>query len=71
MRSKSLYIELARHDIARFRFLLEAYDNLAIFSILDRFRAVGRVFFSPSQEEHVRQALIEIASSVHFQILAE
>ena len=44
-RNKAVYIELARQDIARFRFLLEAHDNLALFSVLDRFRAVGKVFF--------------------------
>ena len=32
-RSARLYVRLARQDIALFRFLLEAHDNLAVFTV--------------------------------------
>ncbi len=67
--SRALYIELSRQDIARFKFLLEAHDNLALFSVLDRFRAVGKVFFAPSQEREVRRILAALATSMSFRIL--
>ncbi len=70
-RSKAVYIELARQDIARFRFLLEAHDNLALFSVLDRFRAVGKVFFAPQQEQDVRRALAALASELCFRVLSD
>jgi hypothetical protein len=33
-RSEALYLRLARADVAMFRFLLEAWDNLALFTSL-------------------------------------
>lgn len=38
-----LYAEVPRERIAFFRFLLEAYDNLAIMSVVDRYRAVIKI----------------------------
>ncbi len=40
-----------------FRFLLEGYDNLAGFTVLDRHAALLRLFFSPHREGEVRAAL--------------
>jgi len=34
LRSEALYLRLARADVAMFRFLLEAWDNLALFTSL-------------------------------------
>ncbi len=47
-----------------FRFLLEAYDNLAGFTVLDRHAALLRLFFSPHREREVRAALEDIGRTV-------
>ena len=52
-----------------FRFLLEGYDNLAMFTVLDPREGLIKVLFSPHQEFEVRHALQEIADSVSLQIL--
>lgn len=51
-----------------FRFLLEARDNLAFFTVLDRRRALVRVVFSPCQQAEVEAALAEMSVDVPFTI---
>ena len=48
---------LAPRDVALFRFLLEAYDNLAYFTVLDAGEALLSVVCSPHQEEAALNAL--------------
>lgn len=43
-----------------FRFLLEAYDNLAYFTVLDAREALLSVVYSPHQEDAALRALEDI-----------
>ncbi|MDO5484091.1 MAG: DUF4911 domain-containing protein [Desulfovibrionaceae bacterium] len=67
--SARLLLRLAARDVAMFRFLLEAYDNLAAFTVLERRPALLKVFFSPHQEEQVRRALADISQALPLEIL--
>ena len=51
------YIRIAPPDIALFRFLLEAHDNLALFTVVDRARGVLLLRYSPQQEAEVEEFL--------------
>ena len=62
--SGRLLVRLAPQDVALFRFLLEAYENLAFFTTLERRTALLKVMYSPQQENAVRAALAEIGESV-------
>ena len=62
--SGRLLVRLAPENVALFRFLLEAYENLAFFTTLERRAALLKVIFSPQQENAVRAALAEIGESV-------
>lgn len=55
--SQILYAEIPRDQIATYRFLIEAYDNLAIMSVVDRFRAVIKVRFTPDARKTVTSLL--------------
>ena len=55
--SSRLYIQLEPKHIALFRFFLEAEDNLAIFTVVDKFRAVLLLRFSPHQKKELLQVL--------------
>ena len=55
--SHILYAEIPRTKIALYRFLLEGYDNLAIMSVIDRYRAVVRLRFLPVAEQTLRQLM--------------
>ncbi len=62
--SKRLYIKIAPSSIGRFRFLLEAHDNLALFTAVDKFQGVLLLRFSPDQEEEVRGFLERITPEI-------
>lgn len=53
-----LYAEIPRQRIAVFRFLIEAYDNLAVMSVVDRYRAVIKLRFLPDAEATLRGLLL-------------
>ena len=65
--SSCLYIRLAPKDVAMFRFLLEAEDNLAYMSTVDRWACVLRVTFSPHQEAAVHRYLATIRAKIDFE----
>jgi hypothetical protein len=55
---------LAPQDVAMFRFLLEAYDNLAYFTVLDAGEALLSVVCSPHQADAACRALEDIGESL-------
>lgn len=55
--SRVLYAEVPRNEIALYRFLLEGYDNLAVMSVVDRYRAVIKLRFTPDAERTLRGVL--------------
>ncbi len=64
--SSCVYLEIKASDVGMFRFLLEAYDNLALFTVLDKYTALLKVFYSPHQENEVTARLEDIRSLVAF-----
>ena len=66
--STRLVVSLAPEDVGMFRFLLEGYDHLAGFTVLDRQAALLKVFCSPHQRLELWRALGEIASALHLEI---
>lgn len=68
-RSASLFLRLPARHIALFRFLLEAWENVAYFTVLDRREALIKVIFSPHMREEVERALTHIARAVPFRRL--
>ena len=67
--SAHLLIRLQPSAVGMFRFLLEAWDNLAGFTVLDRKEALIKVFFSPHQEAHVRRALAAVHTEVSLEFV--
>lgn len=55
--SSVLYVKVLPKDVGMFRFLLEARDNLALFTVLDRHGAVLKIMYSPHQKKLVVEAL--------------
>lgn len=56
-RSRTFYAEVPRAQIALYRFLLEGYDNLAVMSVVDRFRAVIRLRCTSHAEKTLQELL--------------
>lgn len=70
MISSCLYVRLAPADVAMFRFLLEAEDNLAYMSTVDRWASVLRVTFSPHQQKAVQEYLETMREQIVFEIIS-
>ncbi|GEM_PF-3327208 len=61
MRSRFWYVELPRDKIALFQWILGAYDGLAQFRTIDRFKAVVELMVPPGNEADV-EAVIKALS---------
>ncbi len=65
--SACMYVRIAPHDVAMFKFLLEAEDNLGYMSVVDRWRAALKVVFSPHQEKEIRAWLKAARQALEFE----
>jgi hypothetical protein len=64
LHSASLLVRLTPEHTGLFRFLLEAYEHMAFFTVLEHKTALLRLIFSPHREREVREALAQIAQSL-------
>ena len=67
--SDCVYIRVPSEQVAMFRFLLEAEDNLAYMTVVDRWKAVLRVVFSPHQRKNAMACLETIRERVPFTLI--
>ena len=68
-RSARLYIAIDSSKVHLFRFFLESRDNLGIMTVVDRWRAVLLLRFSPHQEKEVREFLEAARQSLPFSMV--
>jgi len=68
--SQRLYLRLAPYDVAMLRFLIEAHDNLAYVTIVDRFSAVAKISYAPGSEKAVRRFLADAGETLRLEVLA-
>jgi len=67
--SARVYVRVAPADIALFRFLLEANDNLGVFTVVNKFDGVLMVRFSPQQRREVERFLRQAATEMAIEVL--
>ncbi len=67
-RCARLLVRLAAEDLALFRFLLEGYDNLAYFTVLERRPALLKLVCAQESLAALRGALSEISQSLSLRI---
>ena len=63
-RSEYALVRTAPDQVHLFRFLLESYENLALFTVLNRKTGLLKVLFSPHQREEALAALEALADVV-------
>lgn len=74
MRSETLYLRLPRARVALFRFLLEGWDNLALFTSLGQDAAGAEVLclrFAPRARAEVRRFLDSSRAELGHELLAD
>ncbi len=62
--SERLYLQIEPSQIALFRFLLEGYDNLGIFTVTNKFTGIIQFRYSPHQHREVQDFLKAIQSEI-------
>lgn len=67
--SACLLVRMPPALVGMFRFLLEACDNVAAFTVLDRREALLKVFFSPHQHDTVIRTLQQIGEQVPLTVM--
>ena len=63
------YVRIDPSDIGMFRFLLEGYDNLGIFTVVDKFKGILLLRYSPHLRREVQQFLKAAATEMAVDVL--
>lgn len=66
-RSDFVLVRMEAKRIAMFRFLLEAFENLAYFTVLERRPALLKVSFAPGSRAEVLATLLKMQASIPFE----
>jgi hypothetical protein len=67
--SEQVYIEVPREEIWYVKFILEAYENLAYFSVIDKYRAVLQLVFSKDGEQELHALVRGLAQEIPLKCL--
>ncbi|SDK56996.1 protein of unknown function [Maridesulfovibrio ferrireducens] len=67
--SSRIYVQMAPSDIAIFRFFLEAMENLALFTVADRFKGVLMLRYSAHQEREFFEFMDDLKEEIDIKIL--
>ena len=67
--SQCCSVRLDPKFVAMFKFLLEAEDNLGYVSVVDRWKAVLKVVFSPHQTAEAQAWLLGAKGSLDFEVV--
>lgn len=65
--SERRYIRISPAKIALFRFLLEGYDNLGIFTVTNKFTGLLQLRYSPHQRREMEIFLKAVRSEMEVQ----
>lgn len=69
VRSDCLLVKIASADVAMFRFLLEAHENLAYCTTLDAHTCLLKVIFAPGSREAVLDFLYHAQNTIKLTVL--
>jgi len=64
-------VRIAPSDIGLFRFLLEGYDNLGVFTVVNKFKGILLLRYSPHLAREVRTFLKAAATEMKVTILPD
>lgn len=67
--SARTYVQIAPSDIGLFRFLLEGHDNLGIFTVVNKFKGILLLRYSPHLKREMKKFLKQAATEIDVKIL--
>lgn len=69
--SARTYIRIDPSMIGMFRFLLEGYDNLGIFTVVNKFKGILVLRYSPHLKREMKQFLKAVTTEMDLEILPQ
>ncbi|MBC16044.1 MAG: DUF4911 domain-containing protein [Desulfovibrio sp.] len=69
-RSERMYIRIEPSRIALFRFLLEGYDNLGIFTVTNKFKGILQLRYSPHQRREMQRFIEAVRTEMEVEEVA-
>lgn len=69
--SARTYVRMAPADIALFRFLLEGHDNLGVFTVVNKFKGILLLRYSPHLRREMKQFLKQAATEMDLEVLPQ
>ncbi|BDQ34561.1 DUF4911 domain-containing protein [Pseudodesulfovibrio portus] len=67
--SARTYVRIAPADIGLFRFLLEGHDNLGIFTVVDKFKGILLMRYSPHLGREMKAFIRQAATEMELEVL--
>ena len=67
--SDRVYVRIDPSDIGLFRFLLEGYDNLGIFTVVNKFKGILLLRYSPHLGREIKTFLKAAATEMDLEVL--
>lgn len=68
-RSERMYVRIEPAKIGLFRFLLEGYDNLGIFTVANKFKGILQLRYSPHQHREIKNFLKAVRTEMDVEIM--
>ncbi len=69
--SARTYVRIAPTNIGVFRFLLEGHDNLGIFTVVDKFKGILLLRYSPHLKREMKQFIKQVATEMEIEVLPD
>lgn len=64
-----MYIQIEPSQIGLFRFLLEAYDNLGIFTVTNKFKGILQLRYSPHLHREMKAFVKDAGTEIEIKVL--
>lgn len=65
--SERVYVRIDPSRIGLFRFLLEGYDNLGMFTVTNKFKGILQLRYSPHQRREIGKFLESVATEMEIE----
>lgn len=67
--SEHMYVRIDPSKIGLFRFLLEGYDNLGIFTVANKFKGILQLRYSPHLQREMKAFVKTVATEMDIEVL--
>jgi len=70
-RSARTYVRIEPAKIGLFRFILEGHDNLGLFTVVNKFKGILLLRYSPHLKREMKQFLAQVVTEMDVDVLPD